>query len=318
MQLHKSNAKHPVVIAVPGGWEPSSLCRSELERLAPGTVLHPTDSDIVEAAGWIGGAAVQSMTDDEMRNIADSWTDVVAADVAGLNQAAHRIVASTGKPGDGIVSRHLNRPISQAITRIVLRWPGARPWHATLAAGLVGLIMLACLLFGGAAGLLAGAALFQLASIIDGVDGEMARATFRSSARGAMMDSLTDAATNLGFVGGVSYNVYMNGDQSAGLAGALACLILANGSAMLGWQSRRDDANFTFDGLKHRFGARPSRIRQWLTWIAMRDFYAFAAFVMIMLGGATLLLYAFAIITAGWFAVLCAFLPNWKKPGESS
>lgn len=317
-QMQAVGEKRTIVFGVPGGWEPSALCRREAKRLAPDAVLSPVDPDVVQAAGWINGAAVQALPTDGPLPIEAHRESIVAADVTDLAKASQRIIAATGKPGDGIVSRHINRPMSQAITRIVLHIPGARPWHATFAAGLIGLVMLACLVFGGHTGLLAGAALFQLASIIDGVDGEMARATFRSSARGAMMDSLTDAATNLGFLGGVSYNVYMGGDTAAGIAGALAVVILANGSAMLGWQARRDGGNFTFDGLKHRFGARPSRLRQWLTWIAMRDFYALAAFVMILLGGASILLYAFAIIAAGWFAVLCAFLPLWKNNQSKS
>ncbi|MEZ5695873.1 MAG: CDP-alcohol phosphatidyltransferase family protein [Sphingomonadaceae bacterium] len=275
----------PVIIGVPGGWRATALCLAEIERLAPGIAWSAADS-----------ANLPGVESHEFR------------DVAALRQEVAAIIRATGKAGDGIVSRHINRPISQAMTRLVLRWPGARPWHATLAAALIGVAMFAALILGGTTGLVIGAILFQLASIVDGVDGEMARATFRSSARGAMMDSLTDALTNLGFIGGVSYNVWASGDTQAGFAGAWGCGILALGSGMLAIQSRRDGGNFTFDALKSRVNQRPSRLKQWLTWITMRDFYAFAAFLVILAGGGSVLLYVFAIVAAGWFAVLCWLL----------
>src|SRR3954451_23012539 len=39
------------------------------------------------------------------------------------------VLRTTEKRGDGIVSRPLNRPISQAISRRLLRIDGIRPWH---------------------------------------------------------------------------------------------------------------------------------------------------------------------------------------------
>ncbi|MCP5397079.1 MAG: CDP-alcohol phosphatidyltransferase family protein [Sphingomonadaceae bacterium] len=270
-----------VLVAVPGGWQATELCLTEIQRLAP-------------SAQWSAGdsAGLPHLDSPAFK------------DIPALRQESRAIIKTTGKPGDGIVSRHINRPISQAMTSLVLKWPGARPWHATLAAAMIGMAMLAALLFGEATGLVIGAALFQLASIVDGVDGEMARATFRSSARGAMLDSVTDALTNLGFIGGVSYNIWASGNEQAGLAGTLGCAILALGSAILAIQSRRDGGNFTFDALKTRVNQRPSRIRQWLTWITMRDFYAFAAFLAILAGGGAILLHVFAVVATGWFMVL--------------
>lgn len=267
-----------VTIAVPGGWTPSALCIEEAKRLAPD--VH-----------WNAAMAEESATG--------------IIDIPALRLQAKNIIAATGKAGDGIVSRHINRPISQAITRVLLKFVGARPWHATCAAGLIGGLMFAALMAGGGTGLIIGAILFQLASIIDGVDGEMARATFRASDRGAMMDSITDAATNLGFIGGVSYNLYCSGAVEASLAGATGFAILALGSGILALQSRQDGGAFTFDALKTRFREKPSRLKQWLTYITMRDFYALAACIGIVLGGAQPLLYVFAGVAIAWFAVLC-------------
>ena len=43
------------------------------------------------------------------------------------------------------VSRWLNRPISQTISRILLAMPGVRPIHATFGTGLIALLMFAAM-----------------------------------------------------------------------------------------------------------------------------------------------------------------------------
>lgn len=290
-----------VEVAVPGGWVPSANTIHEATRLAAEMQWEAVDMAVTRGGSRLPGASLQlPAVSGQSAHLACENPD----ELDELREQGWRIIAGTGKSADGIVSRTINRPISRAITRMVLRFPTARPWHATLAAGALGMAMFVALIIGGSTGLLAGAALFQLASIIDGVDGEMARATFRSSASGAMMDSLTDAATNLGFIGGVSYNLFAAGHRDAALAGALGCAILAAGSAMLAWQSRHDGGSFTFDALKTRFRERPSRLKQWLTYITMRDFYALAACVAILVGLAEAMLFTFAIVAAGWICVL--------------
>lgn len=305
-------AGQPVLVAVPGGWQPTPVCIAEAERLSPAADWHAADVNAIAAARWIGGASVQQATG-PLPATGASPASAIAADRIALKAAGRRIISATGKPGDGIVSRHINRPVSQAITRVALGIAGARPGHATLAAALIGIAMLAMLLAGGSTGLLIGAALFQLASIVDGVDGEMARATFRSSDRGAMLDSLTDAATNLSFIAGVSFNVFSGGDRMAGLAGVAGFAMLALGSSLLAIQSRRDGGAFSFDALKHRINRKPSRLKQLLIWITMRDFYAFAAFVAILAGWAAPLLMLFALVAAGWLATLCWMLARHRR-----
>ena len=227
---------------------------------------------------------------------------------SALRDEARAIITETRKPSDGIVSRNINRPISQTISSIVLRFPGARPWHATLATALIGIVMAASLFLNLDEGLLIGAILFQVASVVDGVDGEIARATFRTSAGGAMLDSMTDALTNLAFFAGVAWNLFANGAVEAASAGAVGFSLLAIGKVLLAREARRSGSDFTFDALKTKMTEKPSTIRQWLTWMTMRDFYALAACIAILIGAAKALMFAFAIVTAGWFVVLCMLL----------
>ena len=64
-----------------------------------------------------------------------------------------------------------DRPVSQLISQALLTFvPGIRPWQVTLGVAAVALVMLACLFFGGAAGLVWGSVLFHVASVLDGED----------------------------------------------------------------------------------------------------------------------------------------------------
>ena len=60
---------------------------------------------------------------------------------------------------------------------------------------------------GGKTGLILGGILFQAASVIDGVDGEMARATFRATDFGKTLDSAVDMATNFLFVSALTLHL---------------------------------------------------------------------------------------------------------------
>lgn len=292
----------PLSIVVEGGWTPSRLCLQETARLAPDVQWQHGNS--AEARAWIGGDEVQMALASDAHGLVEERALASAADVPALRMRSREIIAATGKSGDGIVSRLLNRRVSQAITGVVLRWPGARPGHATFVAGLLGLALFAALVMGGETGLLAGALLFQLASIVDGVDGEIARATFRSSRRGAMLDTLTDAATNLGFIGGLAYYLWLAGNAHAAIAGAIGFSAIAAGNLLLARIARRDTASFSFDTLKHRLRERPSKFKQALIWIGSRDFYALAACLATVAGGAAYVLYAFGLAASGWLLML--------------
>ena len=65
-----------------------------------------------------------------------------------LAELERRIVRQTAKAGDGIISRHINRPISQSISRRLLRLAWIRPVHATWGTALLAVAMLAALLLG--------------------------------------------------------------------------------------------------------------------------------------------------------------------------
>lgn len=299
------------------GWSPSTRLRSEVKRLGGAMLVHWPDGDAPPAAkhslllvrgetlptAWsIAGATIRPRSVDGT----ESKHDDAATIRRRYARAGRAILAATAKPTDGIVSRHLNRPMSQAISGALLRIPGFRPFHATAGTAVLAALMFAALTLYGAPGLLAGALLFQAASMFDGVDGEAARSTFRSSDVGAMFDSLIDALTNLLFVLGVVVNMFAAGHVQAAGYGACGLLMLATGLTIIGRRARASAGPFTFDGVKDRMRARGTRLGQWLIWLTMRDFLAFAAVVLVLLGWVEPALLAFSIVMAGWLVVVIA------------
>jgi phosphatidylglycerophosphate synthase len=154
--------------------------------------------------------------------------DIAAAELLLLRR--------TGKPQDGFVSRFINRPISRAITRRLLRFPIA-PNAWTLGSLVVPLLSYLFLVRGNYVGFVTGAALFQLTSILDGCDGEIARAKYLESERGLRLDSFCDLTTNLLFVLFLSIGLFRQPSVSASLAtvylveGIVAVTLLAGRAA---------------------------------------------------------------------------------------
>lgn len=316
-------------VAVPNGWLADVWTQSECHRLA-GTMplaftaledslrLAETDEALLVAGERLIGAeaiAAALRKGPGATGPGLAWT----SDINGARRLDHgsgitlqaagaQIIRNTSKPGDGIVSRYVNRPISQSISRLLLRFPAVRPIHATIANGALAVAMFLALVLDGDAGLITGALLFQAASIIDGVDGEIARATFRSSDSGAMLDSAIDAGTNIGFIGGVVLNVWQRGDVTTAMIGAAGLACLAFGLTLLGWRARSSGGPLTFNAVKDRFNTGRSRLRSWLTWLTMRDFYALAGALLILAGLAGPGLVMFASVAAGWLVVVIVTL----------
>lgn len=144
-------------------------------RVAPGVVLGPM--------GGVVGA------------VRDVRLDGTPAAAAADDPAAEALVWAAGrKPFDGLVARHLNRPVSLAISRVLVHTP-VTPNHVTIACMVLGLIGAACIARGGYEWTLLGALLFQLNSIVDGVDGELARVKLAESRLGQLLDNLCDGVT---------------------------------------------------------------------------------------------------------------------------
>ncbi len=95
-----------------------------------------------------------------------------------------------GKRTDGPVSRYINRRISTRITNFILRHEiPLTPNQVSIISFVIGI--LAALLYS-QEHLIWGAVLLETSSIVDGVDGELARAKGMSSPRGGYLDTMLD------------------------------------------------------------------------------------------------------------------------------
>jgi phosphatidylglycerophosphate synthase len=161
------------------------------------------------------------------------------------------------------------------------------------------------LLSGGEGGLIAGAILYQLASILDGVDGEMARATFRVSRSGAAIDTVVDAATNILFVLGVTINLGSTGNRFVVALALWGFMLFLVGLAAIAWRASRGQGPFSLDMVKHHYARRfPGRLIPWLidmlTIVSSRDFYALLFMMLILAGLPEVVLYLFSAAATVW------------------
>jgi CDP-L-myo-inositol myo-inositolphosphotransferase len=230
--------------------------------------------------------------------------------------SAWEIVRATGKPGDGLVSRWLNRPISQRITLVMLAIPAARPIHVTVANAALALLMFAVTIFGGAAGLVLGGILFQAASILDGVDGEMARATWRSTKEGATLDSAVDIATNLLFVSALTVHLGLRDGDIIFWVGVWAVTLSIVGGLLIARQVRAGGGPLGFDLLKRsgRIGGVADLVYWAIQTLTSRDCFAFLYMALIIAGLERTALWIYAGVGTVWlpYVILSVLLP---RPG---
>ena len=107
-----------------------------------------------------------------------------------------------GRQHDGITAYLLNRPISLAISRVLMHLP-VHPNHITTFGLLLSFVATYLLATGQMGQMVLGAALMQFISISDGIDGELARMKLLMSPFGAKFDSITDDITKFGLYVGL-------------------------------------------------------------------------------------------------------------------
>ncbi len=118
------------------------------------------------------------------------WLDVDTPEA--MREAERRLMRDQGrKTRDGPVSRHLNRPVSRWLSRYLVRTT-VTPNQISLISWTLSCIAAGSMALGGYPALAAGGVLAQLASIIDGCDGEIARLKHSQSDFGGWFDAVLD------------------------------------------------------------------------------------------------------------------------------
>lgn len=122
----------------------------------------------------------------------------VLDDSHGVGATERALFASLGKESDGVAARYVNRAISTRLSRWLVR---ARVGANALSVSLLMLLPLAVAVLarGDRFGFVAGTALFNAISVLDGCDGEIARVTYTESRFGARLDTVVDMIGHLAF-----------------------------------------------------------------------------------------------------------------------
>ena len=115
------------------------------------------------------------------------------------------IVDNTGS----FIAKKINKRISIPISLQIVK-TRIHPNILTAFNMLIGIISSVLLLYNNYLNIALGGFLFQLASVIDGVDGEVAKFTFRESKVGGWFDTITDNLTLFLFLSAVSYLCMIN------------------------------------------------------------------------------------------------------------
>ena len=181
------------------------------------------------------------------------WMDVDTP--AEAKKATRVLVRNALKgTGDGFVSRMINRRLSLWLSERVINH--LTPNQVSILSSLVGgVAALLALLHPAAGGIL-----YQLSSVLDGVDGEIARASLRTSPFGGWMDSLLDRGVDFLFLLALGYSLA----PPAAFWGVITAAIF--GSVMVSYSTERYRAAFLKDIyreipiMRYMVGKRDERI----------------------------------------------------------
>lgn len=164
-------------------------------------LAEPAPPAVPQPPSWENQFAAAKMPEPSRPGV---WDYIANGDqIDGIER---RFLRGSGKSQDGFVSRYLNRPISRAITRLLLRFP-ATPNAWTWLIFSIPVVAALLLARGSYWSFVWGLILFQIFSILDGCDGEIARAKFMESERGQRLDDLFDVLSNILLVLGLGFGL---------------------------------------------------------------------------------------------------------------
>jgi CDP-L-myo-inositol myo-inositolphosphotransferase len=133
------------------------------------------------------------------------WIDVDNESM--LKKAESVLLMQLKKNSDGPVSRHINRPISLAISKRLAK-TNINPNFISFSSFMMSMTAALFFFLGGQLNLIAGGILAQFSSIIDGCDGEIARLKFKATEFGAWFDAVLDRYADAFLLFGLIYYVY--------------------------------------------------------------------------------------------------------------
>ena len=203
------------------------------------------------------------------------------------------------KPQDGFVSRFLNRPISSRITRLLVKVP-IHPSVFTMSIFVLPLVAAVFLQRGDYLSVLLGATIFQVFSILDGCDGEIARAKNLESKFGERLDNVCD------FLGSLIYVLALGSGLHHFKEGVVCALLITANELVLRWgtgakQVASEDFHESFYARHHGMIGHSGlldlgeRFVWWLFQLTKRDVAIFFFLVLALLNLGTWILHVWTI-----------------------
>ena len=213
-----------------------------------------------------------------------SWIDI--DDEKACKKAEKMILTSVhGKKNDGPVSRWINRPLSIQLSKILVNYP-IKPNQISIFSFLLSIIAAGLFAWGGWGFLAAGGLIAQVASVIDGSDGEVARLKYLSSDYGGWFDAVLDRYADAFLLFGLTWHIYQVDMSHWSLFCGFMAII---GSFMLSYTA--DKYDMLMKERIHRKGIRIGRdIRVFLIFLGAVFNQPFAVVVLIavLMNAATL------------------------------
>ncbi len=221
-------------------------------------------------------------------------------------KTAEKLLLQTGrKPQDGVIARVINRRISLFLTRHLIKI-GVTPNQWSIFTLLVGLSGAVCLALGRHF-MVPGAILFELASIIDGSDGENARLTYRMSKTGGTLDIVGDAVTFVSFFAALPAGLYRTTGSLIWIYlgiftfASMLCfyflLIRYARKSGIGHNIVRVVKEIEAASGDPEFRKSVDKLAARIAFIYRRDFFSTAAFLLILLGLARILMILVAVLS---------------------
>jgi len=234
---------------------------------------------------------------ERMYRRADSLPDntrwVTVSNRAELKHAEEWLLCGLIKDTEGFMSRHVERKISLAVTRRLVR-TDITPNQMTAVSVAVGVVGALFFLSSAPAYQLVGALLFLLHSILDGCDGEIARLKYRESRFGGLLDFWGDNAVHSAVFVCIGLGWWI-GDRTL-LPLLLACSATVGGLLSAGFVYRRTMRHKTSEGplfTSITTSEAPSHLSHLADALARRDFI----YLVVILS---------AFGKAHWFLILAA------------
>ncbi len=204
------------------------------------------------------------------------------------------------KPQDGFISRFFNRPISRRITSFLLKFP-IHPNAWTISIFVLPLIASVFLVRGDYVSVVIGAAIFQVFSILDGCDGEIARANNLESKFGERLDNFCDFLASLLYVLALGLGLHRSAE-------GITCVALITANEWL-LRGGKNEMQIVSAMLHESYYARHhgmighsgllnlgERFVWWLFQLTKRDMAVFVFLILALLGLAEWILHLWTIV----------------------